>query len=68
MDGIRVTTFTLFGLISSIAASLYYFAPQTYVSGISLATLVMIILVPVISVLFAQNRMYHFWLYNRLKL
>lgn len=67
MDGIRVTTYTLFGIISSIAASLYHYAPQTSVSGISLATLVEIILMPVITILFVQNRMYHYWLYNAIE-
>jgi len=67
MDGIRVTTFTLFGIISSIAATLNYYAPHTYVLKIPLPALVELILIPVITVLFAQNRMYHFWLYNAIE-
>ena len=67
MDGIRVTTFTLFGLISSIAATLTYYAPNTLVMGIRVPALVEWILIPVITVMFAQNRMYHFWLYNAIE-
>ncbi len=67
MDGIRVTTFTLFGVISSIAVTLNHYAPNTFISGIPLPALVEWILIPVITVLFAQNRMYHFWLYNAIE-
>jgi hypothetical protein len=67
MDGIRVTTFTLFGVISSITAMLNYYAPHTIVLGIPSSALVELILIPVITVLFAQNRMYHFWLYNAIE-
>lgn len=67
MDGIRVTTFTLFGVISSIAVTLNQYAPVTFISGIPLPALVELILIPVITVLFAQNRMYHFWLWNAIE-
>lgn len=67
MDGIRVTTFTLFGVISSIAVTLNHYAPNTLISGVPLPSLVELILVPVITVLFAQNRMYHYWLYNAIE-
>ncbi|WNZ28445.1 MAG: hypothetical protein IAX21_07190 [Candidatus Bathyarchaeota archaeon] len=67
MDGIRVTTFTLFGVISSIAVTLNHYAPNTFISGIPLPSLVELILIPVITVLFAQNRMYHYWLYNAIE-
>ena len=64
MDGIRVRTFTLFGTISSIAAALNYYVPDAIISGIPLSTQVELILIPVITVLFIQNRMYHYWLYR----
>lgn len=64
MDGVRVRVFTLFGTITSVAAALYYWAPNVFISSIRLSALVQLIAILVIIPSMIQNRLYHFWLFK----
>lgn len=64
MDGVRIRTYTFSAAISSIAAALYYYYPESSLFNVSLSVLIELILIPIIIILYAQNRMYHFWLYR----
>jgi len=64
MDGARVRVFTLFGTITSVAAALYYWAPNVFISNIRLSALVQLIAIFVIIPSMIQNRLYHFWLFR----
>ena len=72
MDGVRGRVFTLFGTISSIAAALYYWAPNTFLpipflGNFRLAVIVELAAILVIIPSFIQNRVYHFWLYRTMR-
>lgn len=67
MDGVRVRIFTLFGTITSIAAALYFWAPEVFVSNIRLSVVVELVMVLVVIPSFIQNRIYHFWLFRAIR-
>jgi len=64
MDGARARVFTLFGTITSVAAALYYWAPNVFILSIRLSALVQLITILIIVPSFVQNRLYHFWLFK----
>lgn len=64
MDGVRARVFTLFGTITSVAAALFFWAPNVYLLGIRLSALVELTAILVIIPLMVQNRLYHFWLFK----
>lgn len=64
MDGIRVRLFTLFGTLTSIAAALYYWAPNVFIANIRLSALVELSIILVLIPSIFQNRLYHFWLFK----
>ena len=64
MDGVRVRVFTLFGTITSVAAALYFWAPNVFIANIRLSALVELIIILVLIPSIIQNRLYHFWLFK----
>ena len=64
MDGVRVRVLTLFGTITSVAAALYYWAPDVFILNIRLSALVELVVILVVIPSMIQNRLYHFWLFK----
>jgi len=64
MDGVRVRVFTLFGTITSVAAALYFWAPNVFIANMRLSALVELIMILVLIPSIIQNRLYHFWLFK----
>ena len=64
MDGVRVRTYTLFGTITSVAAALYFWAPNVYISSIRLSAFVELVVIIILIPSIIQNRLYHFWLFK----
>jgi len=68
MDGVRVRVFTLFGTITSVAAALYFWAPDVLIANIRLSALVELSIILVIIPSIIQNRLYHFWLFRAINI
>ncbi|MDH7477492.1 MAG: hypothetical protein QHH17_03820 [Candidatus Bathyarchaeota archaeon] len=64
MDGVRLRVFTLFGTLTSVAAALYYWAPNAFISNIRLSAFVELSLLFVLIPSMLQNRLYHYWLFK----
>jgi len=66
MDNLRLSMFTLFTGITSVAAALYHYAPTAFVGGLRLSAIVELSVVLAILPLVLQGRLYHLWLFNGL--
>jgi len=68
MDGVRTRAFTLFSAITSVAAALYHWAPDTLIKcfgyNLRISALVELSIFLVLIPLYIQNRLYHYWLYR----
>ncbi len=64
MDSVRARVLTLFGTITSVAAALFFWAPNVDLFGIRLSALVELTAILAIIPLMVQNRLYHFWLFK----
>jgi hypothetical protein len=68
MNDIRLSVFTLFGTLSSVAAALIYWAPNRFLSCVRLSALVEIALIFALIPLIILNRLYHNWLFKAIRI
>lgn len=64
MNEIRLSVFTLFGTLSSVAAALIYWAPKSFLLCVRLSALVELALIFALIPLIILNRLYHRWLFK----
>ncbi len=66
MNEIRLSVFALFGTLSSVAAALINWAPNSYLLSVRLSALVELALIFALIPMIILNRLYHSWLFKAL--